>query len=95
MNHNIKKYTVAFHMKKFAEMAEVLHGDTNQVVVSFLDLYEKTKKNFPQGRSVTSLEQEALIDSFSQTAAKYNLQIHLLKVQFLHLQQLNIFSQTL
>lgn len=40
-----EKYSVEYHIACFAEMAEKLRGYTGQCVVSFLDLYEKTKRN--------------------------------------------------
>lgn len=70
-------YTVDFHIKSFERMAQKLSGYTNQVVVSFIDLYEKTKKNFPGVQSVSPADQEQLISAFSKTAARYDLQIHL------------------
>ena len=46
-------------------------------VVSFIDRYEKTKRNFPQARSVTAAQQEQLIETFSKIAAAKGIQIHL------------------
>ena len=71
------KYDVDFHINAFREMSEKLKGSTNQVVVSFIDLYEKTKKNFPGVKSVSFDEQEMLIDAFSKIARDNNMQIHL------------------
>ena len=45
-------YTVESHIEAFTRMAEMLRGYTRQVVISFIDLYEKTKHNFPQARRV-------------------------------------------
>ena len=71
------KYSIAWHIEQFQSMAKALSGYTDQCVVSFIDLYEKTKKNFGGVRSVAKKEQEQLIDAFSQIAKKYALQIHL------------------
>lgn len=71
------KYSIAWHIEQFQYMAKALSGYTDQCVVSFIDLYEKTKKNFGGVRSVAREEQEQLIDAFSQIAKKYVLQIHL------------------
>lgn len=38
------KYSVKEHIKQFRAMAGALADDTSQCVVSFIDLYEKTKK---------------------------------------------------
>lgn len=70
-------YSIAHHIEQFHRMAEALSGYTTQCVVSFIDLYEKTKRNFRGIRSVTSEEQEILIDAFSNIAKENGLQIHL------------------
>ncbi len=72
-----KQYSVSWHAEQFRRMADTLSGYTGQCVVSFIDLYEKTKRNFPGVQSVTAGEKEALIDAFSRTAARTGLQIHL------------------
>ena len=43
----------------------------------FIDLCEKTRRNFPGVRSVGKEEQERLIAAFSEIAVKQHLQIHL------------------
>ena len=70
-------YPVDFHIRAFEEMAAKLAGHTRQVVVSFIDLYEKTKRNFPGVHAVSPLDQEHLTAAFAGTAARYDLQIHL------------------
>lgn len=72
-----EKYSAAYHIEQFSAMAQILSKYTSQCVVSFIDLYEKTKKNFRGIRSVTHEEQEQLIAAFSETARAYGLQIHL------------------
>lgn len=71
------KYTADYHKKAFAAMAEALAPYTGQCVVSFIDLYEKTKRNFPGVRPVKAAEQEELIGSFAETARRHGMQIHL------------------
>ena len=72
-----EKYSVDDHIKQFEHMAGRLRGSTHQCVVSFIDLYEKTKRNFPSVRAVTAAEQRTQINAFSATAAENDLQIHL------------------
>lgn len=72
-----EKYSVDYHINSFAHIAEKLKGYTKQCVVSFIDLYEKTKRNFPAAKAVTMKEQESLIAAFSQIAEKNQMQIHL------------------
>lgn len=71
------KYSVSYHIEQFRQMAEVLSGYTEQCVVSFIDLYEKTKRNFKGVKPVTAQEQEVLMAAFSEIAKENELQIHL------------------
>ena len=41
-----------WHISKFAEIAENLAGYTKTCVISFIDLYEKVKRNFPAVKAV-------------------------------------------
>lgn len=72
-----EKYSVDYHIEQFHQMARLLAGYTEQCVISFIDLYEKTKRNFQGVRSVTRKEQETLTAAFSKTAGECGLQIHL------------------
>lgn len=71
------KYSVHYHIEQFHQIAESLSEYTDQCVVSFIDLYEKTKQNFRNIHSVTTKEQEILTDAFSKIAKENGLQIHL------------------
>ena len=71
------RYSIDYHIEQFARMAKLLSGYTSQCVVSFIDLYEKTKRNFHGVRNVTDKEQEILISAFSTIAKDNKLQIHL------------------
>ena len=64
-------YTVESHIEAFTRMAEMLRGYTRQVVISFIDLYEKTKHNFPQARRVRQEERIAIGEAFAK-AGKQN-----------------------
>ena len=72
-----ERYSVDFHIRAFGRMARRLRGSTEQCVVSFLDLYERTKRNFPEGRAVTEEEQEEIVGAFSAIASENGLVIHL------------------
>lgn len=72
-----EEYSVKKHVSQFRAMAEALAGYTSQCVISFIDLYEKTKKNFRGIRSVTGEEQEQLTAAFAEIAGDTGLQIHL------------------
>ena len=64
-----EKYTVDFHLRAFEKMASELEGFTKIVVISFIDLYEKVKRNFPQAQDVSQrdklhiAEQKSWVDN--------------------------------
>ena len=45
-------YTVERHLAEFARMAAALEGTVETCVISFLDLYKKVQRNFPEARAV-------------------------------------------
>ena len=47
------EYTLARHLRAFEYMARALEGCTRTAVISFIDLYEKTKRNFPGVKAVS------------------------------------------
>ena len=53
-------YPVERHLRAFEAMARALEGHTRIAVISFIDLYEKTKHNFPEARAVRAEERLAL-----------------------------------
>lgn len=70
-----EKYSVEYHLQAFEKMASVLQNRVNSCVISFLDLYEKTKRNFPAARAVTEQEQKYLAARFAEIGAKYGIPI--------------------
>lgn len=70
-----EKYSVEYHLQVFDKMASELKNRVNSCVISFLDLYEKTKRNFPAARAVTAQEQKYLAARFAETGAKYGIPI--------------------
>ena len=47
-----EKYTVEYHLRAFEQIASALKGYTETVVISFIDLYPKVRKNFPEAHEV-------------------------------------------
>ena len=41
-------YNIDYHLRAFEKMSTALEGYTKAVVISFIDLYKKVKKNFPE-----------------------------------------------
>ena len=48
-----ERYSMEYHLRAFSQMASALEGYTKNVVISFIDLYSKVTKNFPEAREVT------------------------------------------
>ncbi len=60
-----EKYSTEFHIEYFRRAAAELKDYVNSCVVSFIDLYAKTKRNFPGVKEVSQTQQEELIRAFS------------------------------
>ena len=54
------EWPVERHARAFAYMAERLSGCTETAVISFIDLYPKVRRNFPQAREVSGADRIAL-----------------------------------
>ena len=46
------RYTIEYHLRAFEQMAASLDGYVKTAVISFIDLYPKVRKNFPEAREV-------------------------------------------
>lgn len=62
------RYSPDYHLRAFAEIAGRLSGCTGKVVISFLDLYGKTRRNM-SGISTETLPVEELRDFASRLSA--------------------------
>ncbi len=63
------------HARAFEYMAKTLSGYTRTAVISFIDLYGKTRRNFPEARAVKAEERLLLGKSFTETGRKYGMTI--------------------
>lgn len=61
-------YPVERHIRAFEYMAKALSGCTHTAVISFIDLYEKTKRNFPEARTVSHEEKLILGKAMAEIA---------------------------
>ncbi|MCR5135866.1 MAG: DUF1848 domain-containing protein [Oscillospiraceae bacterium] len=68
-------WTVERHTEAFRSMAETLHGYTHTAVISFIDLYEKVKRNFPTARTVSMDDQVRLTASLVEIGRRYGMTI--------------------
>ena len=70
-----ERYPVERHIKAFEYMAKALSGYTHTAVISFIDLYEKTRRNFPEVRAVQPKQRLILGEAFAGIAGRYGMTI--------------------
>lgn len=70
-----ERYTIEHHIEEFCKIAKELSGYTNECVISFIDLYEKTKRNFPGIREVNTVEQIQLAKGISEIGKQYSISV--------------------
>lgn len=70
-----EKYTKEYHVKAFYKIARELSGYVSEVVISFIDLYAKTVKNFPGVKEVSKEDQKELSIEFFRIAKDFGLEI--------------------
>jgi hypothetical protein len=68
-----EKYTAEYHLRAFEQMASALDGYTETAVISFIDLYPKVRRNFPEAREVTREERLSLGRRFAEIAAAHGM----------------------
>ncbi|MCH5192282.1 MAG: DUF1848 domain-containing protein [Oscillospiraceae bacterium] len=70
-----EKYSLDFHLQAFEKMAKELAGYTHTCVISFIDLYKKVSRNFPQAREVNKAERIEIGKTFAEIGKKYGMTI--------------------
>lgn len=68
-------YPLEFHLDAFDHMASRLQGTTDTCIISFIDLYEKTKRNFPGVEEVSHKDQIRLAQEFVTLGKRYAMGI--------------------
>ncbi|MBQ5339184.1 MAG: DUF1848 domain-containing protein [Oscillospiraceae bacterium] len=68
-------YTLERHISDFERMCSTLSGYTHVCVISFIDLYEKVKRNFPQARTVMQQERITIGKTFAEIGSRYGITI--------------------
>ncbi len=68
-------YTVERHLTDFAAMCTALEGATDTCVISFIDLYEKVKRNFPEVRAIPQAERLLLGREMASIAAGHGIRM--------------------
>lgn len=69
------RYTRAYHLNAFRQMAEALEGYTETVVISFVDLYRKVRRNFPEVQSVAQADRLELGRAIIEIAAAHGMTV--------------------
>ena len=68
-------YTIDRHMTDFAAMCAQLAGATDTCVISFIDLYDKVKRNFPEVRAVRREDRLLLGREMAVIAARHGIRL--------------------
>ena len=69
------KYSREYHLRAFEKMALELDGYTKTVVISFIDLYPKVRRNFPEAREVSKEEQLTLGKRIIEIAGEHGMTV--------------------
>jgi hypothetical protein len=69
------EWTCGRHIEAFTRMCERLSGSTHTVVISFIDLYQKVRRNYPEARAVPWDVQLAMTKTFVEIAAGYGMTV--------------------
>jgi hypothetical protein len=72
-----ERYTADFHLRAFERMAEALEGRVAFCVVSFIEIYEKVRRNFPEARAVSAADQRFLATEFVRIGTEHGIAIRL------------------
>ena len=67
------KYTIDYHLRAFETITEALDGFTATVVISFIDLYPKVRRNFPEAQAVTKEQRIYLGKEIIQIASSHGM----------------------
>ena len=69
-------YTPAYHLEKFEQMAAALEGYTHTCVISFIDLYRKVQRNFPEVQEVSRDDRLYLGKNMIGIAAAHGMTVY-------------------
>lgn len=69
------EHTVDWHISEFGQMAETLAGYTKTCVISFIDIYKKVARNFPEAREVDQKDRLTIGKAFIEIAREYDITI--------------------
>jgi hypothetical protein len=70
-----KEYPLERHLADFEHMAKTLSGFTRVCVISFIDLYKKVERNFPEAREVSPGDRIKIGREFARIGREYGMVI--------------------
>ena len=70
-----ERYTEGYHLRAFEEIARALEGYTQTVVISFIDLYPKVRRNFPEAREVPREQRLSLGKKIIEIASAHGMTV--------------------
>ncbi|MCR4950535.1 MAG: DUF1848 domain-containing protein [Solobacterium sp.] len=70
-----EKYTMEYHIHAFEQIASALDGYTETVVISFIDLFPKVRRNFPEAKEVTAEMQLEIGRKLIETAGRHGMTV--------------------
>ena len=72
-----KRYTMEYQLRAFEQIASALDGYTRTVVISFIDLYPKVRRNFPEAVEVTKAQRLTLGKEIIRIASAHGMTVRL------------------
>ena len=70
-----ERYTMEYQLRAFEQIAAALDGCTQTVVISFIDLYPKVRRNFPEAREVTEKQRLTLGKEIVEIASAHGMTV--------------------
>lgn len=70
-----EKHSVEWHMQEFEKMAKTLSGYTKSCIISFIDIYKKVERNFPEARTVSRESRIKIGKAMIEIAGGYGMTV--------------------
>ncbi len=70
-----ERYTMDYHIRAFEQIALALDGYTETAVISFIDLYPKVRRNFPEAQEVEAKQRLTLGRELISIAAAHGMTV--------------------
>lgn len=70
-----ERYTEEYHLHAYKQIASALDGYTETSVISFIDLYPKVRRNFPEAKKVDKEQRLRLGKAFVEIASAHGMTV--------------------